>query len=138
MNAQQSAWLMGYLKRLKDCALPMRLYIMNDHRAGFQPALPVELKQRCLYEARLHQLNQKERECLMRYSEALWKSRFLQQSLPSFKYQNLIKADFTYHGVDIRSFLSDPSLGKHNRLLTASTIYRYRGKWYIYLCMKRL
>lgn len=136
MNAQQYRWLMNYLERLKRCALHMKKNIMSDYRYMHRSVLPVVVKQQCLYEAKLNRLNQAERECLISYSEAVWKACFKQQSLPHFKYRNLIKADFTYHGVDMRSFMSDPRLNKRDRMLTASTIYRYYGKWYMYLCVK--
>lgn len=78
-----------------------------------------------------HQLNQEEKDCVYQHLAGGWATD--SQTFSPLKLRNLLKADFTYHDVDMRLFLP-----YHLRRMTmgkvcASCIYYYRGCYRIFI-----
>ena len=136
MNHSQYQWLMRRLNRVSNCADALQTKLLNDSKLKPDKQSYNALYQHFLYEAAVYQLNERERECVRQYAEALWKAYIHASPMPKFVYRNLVEQDFSYHQVDMRSFL-DPSITQSNcKRLMASTIYSLNNQWYIYLYVK--
>lgn len=137
MNDCQYQWLMQHLNRLRDCANLICKRLLNDSQLKPTAACYKTFYQYFLYEASIYRLNEQEKKCLQHYVEALWSAYEKAMPLPKLVYRNLLRNDFTYHKVDMSTFI-DSSLFIREYRLKASTIYQYRKQWYIYLYVKEL
>lgn len=136
MNHSQYQWLMHQLNRVSNCAKVLQTRLLNDSKLKPDNQSYNAFYQHFLYEAALYQLNERERECVKQYVEALWKAHIYASPMPKFVYRNLVEKDFSYHQVDMRSFLTSSIAQKKYKGLMASTIYSFNNQWYIYLYVK--
>jgi len=79
-----------------------------------------------------------ELQCLNKHMEQVLDALYLGKQIPKLKRKQLLLSNFTYHGIDMRTFLA---YDLQNTLIDtkcmASTLYWHKGKWRIFLCVKR-
>lgn len=136
MNHSQYLWLMQHLHRIEDCAKAMDKKLSCDPMLKPIQACYKSFYQYFLYEAAIHQLNHQERECVKRYIDALWKAYMCSAPFPKLVFRNLLKRDFTYHCLDMRSLMNPAVSVQSYHAFIGSTIYQHNRKWFICLYVK--
>lgn len=137
MNKDQQAWLTHYLYRLAHCGKILYSAVMQNHYLKTQQ-MNEALYQRFLYEAAINDLNKPEKACVLHYADVLWDAYIHNRKLPDLVYRNLLNHDFTYHQVDLRTFMANDLRFSRSGILLASTIYQRNYDWFIYLYIKEI